>query len=335
MGSQYEKSGVNISAGEKAVKLIKQSVASTYSDKVLKGLGSFAGFYELENGQVLVAATDGVGTKLDIAIEVGIHNTVGIDLVAMSVNDILVHGAKPLFFLDYIASSKLDPNQIAQIVDGVADGCRQSGCALLGGETAEMPGFYPEGKYDLAGCAVGIVQKDKIIDGSSIKQGMNIIGVASSGFHSNGFSLVRKVIKDNSLKLDKDYTGQLLGQELLIPTKIYAKPVMALIEQINIAGLVHITGGGFIHNIPRVLPDGCGVEINKGTWDIAPIFSFIQDKGEISEDEMFEVFNMGIGLVIILEQSKTKQALDIISQKGYQGWVIGEVTSGEGTVELR
>lgn len=322
----YESAGVNIKEGYKTVNLIKKYAKDTQNKSVLNNLGSFAAMLELGNSYknpVLVSGTDGVGTKIDIALNMKKYDTVGIDCVAMCVNDILCHGAKPLFFLDYIACGKLDANIAAELVKGVADGCIESGASLVGGETAEMPGVYEEGVYDLAGFSVGVIEKDNIIDGSSIKEGDALIGLESSGVHSNGFSLVRKIVKD----YDSDFNGRRIGDVLLTPTKIYVKPILEIMKYFNIKGMAHITGGGFYENIPRMFKDEYGAVINKKSFNILDIFKYIMSFG-VSENDMFNTFNMGIGFVLCVDRSdsfKVIKALDDLDIKAYK---IGDVVRG-------
>ncbi|MCI5727012.1 MAG: phosphoribosylformylglycinamidine cyclo-ligase [Clostridium sp.] len=323
----YKESGVNIEEGYKSVKLIKDLVKQTYSKYVLNGLGSFAGMMELPEGYkkpVLVSGTDGVGTKLDIACKKKKYDTVGIDCVAMCVNDILCHGAKPLFFLDYIACGKLDANVSSDLVKGVTDGCIQSDCALVGGETAEMPGFYKEGDYDIAGFAVGIVDKDKIINGSNIKEGDKLIGIASSGIHSNGFSLVRKLFTD----LDMEFNGEEVWKTLITPTKIYVKPVLSLLEKYEIKGMSHITGGGFIENVPRMFAsDNMTAVINKDSYEIPAIFEKMIELG-VDRDHMYNTFNMGIGFVLCVNEKDVESIISDLKAMGEEAYEIGYVTSG-------
>ena len=323
----YKESGVNIEEGYKSVKLIKDLVKQTYSKYVLNGLGSFAGMMELPEGYkkpVLVSGTDGVGTKLDIACKKKKYDTVGIDCVAMCVNDILCHGAKPLFFLDYIACGKLDANVSSDLVKGVTDGCMQSDCALVGGETAEMPGFYKEGDYDIAGFAVGIVDKDNIINGSNIKEGDKLIGIASSGIHSNGFSLVRKLITD----LDMEFNGEEVWKTLITPTKIYVKPVLSLLEKYEIKGMSHITGGGFIENVPRMFAsDNMTAVINKDSYKVPAIFEKMIELG-VDRDHMYNTFNMGIGFVLCVNEKDVESIISDLKAMGEEAYEIGYVTSG-------
>lgn len=319
----YKDSGVDIHAGYKAVELMKGHIARTVTKGVCSDVGGFGGLFELEltgiKKPVLVSGTDGVGTKLKLAFSLDKHDTIGIDCVAMCVNDIICSGAKPLFFLDYIACGKNVPEKIEQIVKGVCDGCVQAGAALIGGETAEMPGFYPIDEYDLAGYCTGVVDKDAIIDNSKIECGDIIIGLTSSGVHSNGFSLVRKVFD-----IDKDKT---LARELLVPTKIYVKPVLALLKEVNIKGISHITGGGFYENIPRMLPDGICAEIEKSSIKILPIFEKLAKDGNIDEYNMFNTFNMGIGMAIVVDKNDVDKALSILRVYGEDAYIIGTTAS--------
>ncbi len=326
----YKEAGVNIEEGYRSVKLIKEYAKKTMSEYVLNGLGSFAGMVELPEGYkkpVLVSGTDGVGTKLDIACKKRKFDTVGIDCVAMCVNDILCHGAKPLFFLDYIACGKLEAEVSSDLVKGVAEGCIESQCSLIGGETAEMPGMYKEGDYDIAGFAVGIVDKDKIINGKDIKSGDKLIGIASSGVHSNGYSLIRKVFKN----LDEDFNGKAIWEELLTPTKIYVKPVLSLLEKFNIKGMAHVTGGGFYENLPRMLSkEGLSIVINKNSYEIPEIFKKLMELG-VKEEEMYNTFNMGIGFVLCVEEDEVEEVLKELSKQGEKAFEIGYInTGGEG-----
>jgi phosphoribosylformylglycinamidine cyclo-ligase len=326
----YEGSGVSIDAGNEAVRLIRPLAESTFDSRVLTELGGFAGLYGMGSlgleDPVLVASTDGVGTKLKLAFMSGRHDTIGIDLVAMSVNDILVQGARPVFFLDYISSSKLVPETIADIVKGVAAGCRQAGCALLGGETAEMPDFYADGEYDLAGFAVGVCERDKVIDGSLVGYGHQLIAVASSGLHSNGYSLVRKVVFDRlGLKIDSPLLGSAVADVLLTPTKIYVKPVLAALRHIEVHAMAHITGGGLTENIPRVLPAGCRAVIDRGSWTPPEIFGFLRDEGGIADDEMFRVFNMGVGFVLAASPPEAEKLLGLLAEHGEKAWTLGHI----------
>ena len=323
----YKEAGVNIEEGYRSVKLIKEYAKKTMSEYVLNGLGSFAGMVELPEGYkkpVLVSGTDGVGTKLDIACKKRKFDTVGIDCVAMCVNDILCHGAKPLFFLDYIACGKLEAEVSSDLVKGVAEGCIKSQCSLIGGETAEMPGMYKEGDYDIAGFAVGILDKDKIINGKDIKSGDKLIGIASSGVHSNGYSLIRKVFKN----LDEDFNGKAIWEELLTPTKIYVKPVLSLLEKFNIKGMAHVTGGGFYENLPRMLSEeGLSIVINKNSYEIPEIFKKLMELG-VQEEEMYNTFNMGIGFVLCVEEDEVEEVLKELSKQGEKAFEIGYINAG-------
>lgn len=336
----YKEAGVDIDAGAKEVELIKESVKETYIDGVLGDLGGFGGLFSLKqewsDEPVLVSGTDGVGTKLRLAIDLGIHDTIGQDCVAMSVNDVLVQGAKPLFFLDYIATGKLEPKLMADIVKGVANACKESGCALLGGETAEMAGFYQEGDYDVAGFAVGIVDRKNLITGETISEGDVILGIPSTGIHSNGYSLVRKLAKENHWDLKKVYPDfdKSLGEVLLTPTRLYPKVVLPLLSHIDIKGMVHITGGGFYENIPRILPEGTAVVIDGDSWPVLPIFPFLKKEGNIDAYEMYRTFNCGIGMLLILNQEDADKAMDILSEQGEKIYRIGYVTKGKKEVTI-
>jgi len=328
----YKEAGVNIEEGYKAVKLIKQHAAKTMIPGVLNGIGSFAGMFELGhyNNPVLVSGTDGVGTKLEIAIKMKKYDTVGIDCTAMCVNDILCHGAKPLYFLDYIACGKLDANAAAQLVHGVSLGCIDAACALIGGETAEMPGFYDDGEYDMAGFTVGVVEKDKIIDGSTVKEGDVLIGIASSGIHSNGYSLVRKLITD----YDMDYKGKKIGLELLTPTKIYVRPILSLISNHNIKAMAHITGGGLYENVPRMFKDDFTCVINKNSYEVPDIFNYLSSLG-VDEDQMYNTFNMGIGFVLCVSKSDVDDIIKRLDSMGEKAFKIGHVEKGEKVVCIK
>ena len=342
----YKNAGVDIEAGYKAVELMKKHIASTMRDEVLTDIGGFSGAFSMEafknmEQPTLVSGTDGVGTKLKVAFEMDKHDSVGIDCVAMCVNDIACAGGEPLFFLDYIACGKNEPEKIASIVSGVAEGCRQSNAALIGGETAEMPGFYPVEEYDLAGFSVGIVDKDKIIDGSRLESGNVIIGVKSSGVHSNGYSLVRKVFDINNsdecskrLNTYSDELGMSIGEALLTPTKIYVKPLLAAIEAADVRAVSHITGGGFYENIPRMLKDGTRAKINKNSVDVLPIFNMIQKLGDVSEHDMFNTYNMGIGLMLAVSRDSADAAIAAIEKCGESACVVGEITDGEKGVDI-
>lgn len=336
----YKAAGVDVTSGYKAVELMKDHVKKTAVPGVISGLGGFGGLFELGalnmRNPVLVSGTDGVGTKLKIAFLLDRHDTVGIDCVAMCVNDVVCSGAKPLFFLDYIALGRNIPEKTATIVKGVADGCVQAGCALIGGETAEMPGFYPENEYDLAGFCVGAVEKEKIIDSESVRVGDVLIGMLSSGVHSNGFSLVRKIFGVNAEKLGT-YVGELsstLGETLLTPTKIYVKPLLKMIEAVGVHGISHITGGGFYENIPRMLPQDAKAVIKKGSYPVAPIFDVIQKTGKVPERDMYNTFNMGLGICAAVEASQADEAVRVLREAGEKAYIIGEVAKGDGGIEI-
>lgn len=339
MTDAYKQAGVNIEAGYEAVSRMKQHVARTKRKGVLGGLGAFGGLFDISElgykEPVLVSGTDGVGTKLLLAFMLDKHDTIGIDCVAMSVNDIVVQGAEPLYFLDYIATGHLVPERVEQIVKGIADGCEQAGCALIGGETAEMPDLYADHEYDLAGFAVGIVEKSNVITGENIKAGDILIGLESNGIHSNGYSLVRKILlKDKQLNLGKIY-GDLtmpLGEELLRPTKIYVKTILALLENEQIHGISHITGGGFYENIPRMLPEGLGAVVDCEKWEVPPIFALIEKEGNLSKKEMFNTFNMGIGMVLAVSEEKVPAVMNMLKKLGEQAYEIGRVTQEQGLV---
>ena len=327
-GLSYKDAGVDIDAGDALVERIKPFAKRTLREGVLNGLGGFGALFEISKkyqNPVLVSGTDGVGTKLKLAFEWGFHDTVGIDLVAMSVNDILVQGAEPLFFLDYFACGKLDIETATNVIKGIAAGCEESGCALIGGETAEMPTMYPDGEYDLAGFAVGVVEKDKIINGSTITAGDVILGLASNGVHSNGFSLVRKVLEVSKADLSMDMGGVTLQQAISAPTRIYVKPILATLEQINIKGMAHITGGGLTENVPRVLPEGLQAVIHSNSWTRSPLFQWLQQAGNISDDEMHRVFNCGIGMVVIVSANDADKAREILSAQGETVFTLGEI----------
>ena len=339
MSDTYKNAGVDIAAGNEAVERMKKHVKTTFRPEVMTDLGGFGALFKLNKDQyeepVLVSGTDGVGTKLKLAFAMDRHDTIGIDAVAMCVNDIVVQGAEPLFFLDYLACDKVIPAKIESIVKGIADGCNQAGCSLIGGETAEMPGMYAEGEYDIAGFTVGIVDKSKMINGSTIASGDVVLGLASSGVHSNGFSLVRKLLLEQSgYTLDQELPalGARLGDVLLEPTKIYVKPLLALLKEVEVKGMAHITGGGFIENIPRMLPDGVNVDIEYGSWPILPVFKLMQEQGSISNKDMFTTFNMGIGMVIVVAQQNADKALQLLRSAGEEPYVIGRVTDGDRAV---
>ncbi len=337
----YAAAGVDITAGYRAVELMKKHIASTVTPGVCSGIGGFGGLFTLDvNGMkkpTLVSGTDGVGTKLKLAFLMDKHDTVGIDCVAMCVNDVICCGAKPLYFVDYIACGKNVPERIADIVKGVADGCVQSGAALIGGETAEMPGFYPENEYDLAGYCTGIVDLEKIVDNNTMQEGDVIIALPSSGVHSNGFSLVRKVFDiENAdiLKPVKELSGKSLGETLLTPTKIYVKPVLSLLNKINVKGISHITGGGFYENIPRSIKDGFGAVINKQTVRVLPIFDLIAKTGGISERDMFNTFNMGVGMSITVAEKDADTALKILKENGEDAYIIGKIVKSDEKIKI-
>ena len=337
----YKEAGVDITAGYKAVELMKQHIARTMINGKASDIGGFGGLFELDmtgiEKPVLVSGTDGVGTKLKMAFLMDKHNTVGIDCVAMCVNDIICVGAKPLFFLDYIACGKNYPEKIADIVSGIAEGCVQSGCELIGGETAEMPGFYPIDEYDLAGFSVGVVDKSKVLDNSKVTAGDVIIALPSSGVHSNGFSLVRKVFDVENADIKKpmdELGGKSIGETLLTPTKIYVKPMLALFNEITVKAVSHITGGGFYENIPRSIPKGFTAKINKSSVRILPIFDLLQKTGGISEHDMFNTFNMGVGMSIVVAKEDADKALEILKANGEDAYIIGEIEEGEERVVI-
>lgn len=337
----YKNAGVDITAGYKAVELMKQHIAKTLTKGALSDIGGFGGLFELDlegiKKPVLVSGTDGVGTKLKMAFLTDKHDTVGIDCVAMCVNDIICCGAKPLFFLDYVAVGKNYPERVAAIVSGVAEGCRKAGCALIGGETAEMPGFYPEDEYDLAGFSVGIVDKDKILDNKTVKEGDVIIALASSGVHSNGFSLVRHVFSQAKINLNGvcgELGGKSYAEAFLEPTKIYVEPMLALFEKITVKAVSHITGGGFYENIPRSIPKGFGAKIEKKSVKVLPVFDVIQKTGNIPERDMFNTFNMGVGMSVVVAKEDVDNALKILRAKGEDAYIIGEIIKSEESVVI-
>ncbi|MCM1301577.1 MAG: phosphoribosylformylglycinamidine cyclo-ligase [Alistipes senegalensis] len=339
MAQSYEQAGVNLEAGYEVVRRIKKHVASTARIGSMGNIGAFGGMFDLSalgfREPVLVSGTDGVGTKLKLAFAMDKHDTIGIDAVAMCVNDVLAQGAEPLEFLDYVAVGRNEPQKIEAIVAGVAEGCRQAGCALVGGETAEMPGMYADGEYDIAGFTVGAVEKSQLIDGSKVAVGDVLVGIASSGVHSNGFSLVRKIVDDNGFDLHRSYpelSNKLLGEVLLTPTKIYVKQVLEVVRRCNVHGISHITGGGFDENIPRILREGQGIEIDEGSWEILPVFRFLEKYGRVPHREMFNIFNMGIGMVIALDAAEAQQAIDLLTAAGERASVIGRITDKPGVV---
>ena len=342
-GLSYRDAGVDIDAGNRSVELMRAHVRSTFRPGVLSDIGGFGGLFALDVRKypepVLVSGTDGVGTKLKLAFMMDKHDTIGQDAVAMCVNDILVQGAEPLFFLDYLAVGRLEPEKVADIVAGVARACKESGCALIGGETAEMAGFYPDGEYDIAGFAVGVAERSRLITGAKIQPRDVLIGLPSSGLHSNGFSLVRKICFER-----KHYSphtpipelgGRLLGDELLTPTRLYPKVCMPLVENFEIKGMVHITGGGFYDNIPRVLPDGCGAVVNASSWSRPPIFDLLQEWGQVEWPEMFRTFNMGIGMVLVVSEQEAPRVMRHLAGNGEICWRIGEVVAGKGEVAMK
>ena len=342
MAISYKDSGVYVERGYKAVELMKKHVKSTYDNNVIGDLGSFGGFYSIAGEKmeepVLVAGTDGVGTKLKYAFLLEKHDTIGIDAVAMCVNDIVCQGAKPLFFLDYYACGRLYPEAEADVVKGIADGCRQAGCALIGGETAEMPGFYPDGEYDLAGFAVGIVDKKKVINGKDIKPGDVIIGLKSTGVHSNGYSLVRKLFGDSDKAALEAYDAELgasAAEVLLKPTRIYVKSILALIEKVQVKGIAHITGGGFIENLPRIFPEGVGCEVVKNSYDVPPVFKVMQKRAGITDAQIYNTFNMGIGMMVVVAPEDVDAAIASLQATGEDVAVIGKIVAGDKKVILK
>ncbi len=343
MAIDYEKAGVSLEAGYDVVRRIKKHVNSTKRPGWMSGIGSFGGMFDLASlnyrEPILVSGTDGVGTKLKLAFQLDKHDTIGIDAVAMCVNDVLAQGAEPLFFLDYVAVGKNEPAKVEAIVKGVAEGCKIAHCALIGGETAEMPGMYGNGEYDIAGFTTGVVEKSKLIDGTKVKEGDVLLGIESSGVHSNGFSLVRKIIKDASLDLKKIYPEldeeKTLGEVLLTPTNIYVQEVLEVIHSLPVHGVAHITGGGFDENIPRILKEGQGIYIKEGTWPILKIFSFLEKYGKIDHREMFNIYNMGIGMILAIDKEDVQKAQEILSKANRKSYVIGKVTDKSGVeIEL-
>ncbi|MBE7083922.1 MAG: phosphoribosylformylglycinamidine cyclo-ligase [Clostridiales bacterium] len=335
----YKAAGVDITAGYKAVELMKSHIKRTMTKGVCSDIGGFGGLFELGKvkNPVLVSGTDGVGTKLKIAFLMDKHNTVGIDCVAMCVNDVICCGAKPLFFLDYIAVGKNVPERVASIVEGVAEGCVQAGCALIGGETAEMPGFYPIDEYDLAGFSVGVVDKKKILNNKTMKEGDVVIALPSTGVHSNGFSLVRKVfdVEKADIKTPLEALGgKSLGETLLTPTRIYVKPILALVEKVKVKAISHITGGGFYENIPRSIPDGFGAKIEKNAVKILPVFDMLAKTGGISERDMFNTFNMGVGMSVVVSKADADKALSILRSNGEAAYIMGEIVKSDNKIEI-
>lgn len=341
MSKAYEQAGVNIEAGYEAVKRMKSHVERTARKGIMGTFGGFGGMFDLSElnlkEPVLISGTDGVGTKLKLAFMVDKHDTIGVDCVAMCVNDIVAQGAEPLYFLDYVALGKAEPAKIEQIVKGVADGCVQSGAALIGGETAEMPGLYDEDEYDLAGFAVGACEKANIVTGEKIAEGDVLVGIASSGVHSNGYSLVRKIVfEDNGYAIDAVVEGYetlgKIGEALLTPTKLYAKPVMEMLKEADIHGMAHVTGGGFYENLPRMMPEGLATEVDLGTWPVLPIFEFLKDKGQLEDKDLYNVFNMGIGFVIAVKSQQADKIIEIAQKHGEKAYTIGRVVKGEGVI---
>ncbi|MCL4474817.1 MAG: phosphoribosylformylglycinamidine cyclo-ligase [Nitrospirae bacterium] len=332
----YKKAGVDIDEGERFVRMISPLVKKTFRPEVLTDIGSFGALFKLDTAKykepVLVSGTDGVGTKLKVAFMMDRHDTIGIDLVAMCVNDILTSGAEPLFFLDYFAAGKLAAEKASTVIEGIVEGCREAGCALIGGETAEMPGFYQEGEYDLAGFAVGIVERSAIIDGSEIKTGDSLIGLLSTGLHSNGYSLARKVFFDAKKMEVSSYIpdlGMTLGEELLKPTRIYVRAFGALKQRVRIKGIAHITGGGIPGNLPRVFPEGIGAVVRKGSWPVPPIFRIIGEMGNVPSDDMAGTFNMGIGYIVVVSQKDAEISVSLLKESGFDSYVIGNVVQGK------
>ncbi len=335
----YKSAGVDIDAGSRLVERIKPHVERTFRPEVLAGLGGFGALFELPweryRKPVLVSGTDGVGTKLKLAMALNRHESIGIDLVAMCVNDIIVQGAEPLFFLDYFATGKLEVDTAADVIEGIAKGCQITGCALIGGETAEMPGFYSAGEYDVAGFGVGIVEKDRIIDGSKVQAGDALIGLASSGPHSNGYSLIRKILEVSNTDLQQDLAGRPVGDWLLEPTRIYVKSLLKLLEVSQINALAHITGGGITENLPRVLPEGLSAVIDLASWSMPPIFTWLQTRGNISTDEMLRTFNCGIGMIVCVPSGESKRAIQTLSENGEDARIIGTVEPANDSPRVR
>ena len=341
MRDLYKEAGVDIEAGNETVKRISKHVRKTHRKEVRNDLGGFGGLFALPieryKRPILVSGTDGVGTKLKIAYEMNQHDTIGIDAVAMCVNDVVVYGAEPLFFLDYLATGKLDPEQAEAIVSGIVEGCLQANCSLIGGETAEMPGIYQKSEYDVAGFVVGVVEEEEMIDGSTIEAGDVVIGLGSNGLHSNGFSLVRYLLFEKNHYQLSDWIEELegqLGTELLKPTRIYVQPILELVKKMKIHGMVHITGGGFLENIPRVLPKGLQANIQLDSWKVPPIFSFLERLGELQKEELYRTFNMGIGFILVVKQTEKYEVLQLLEQLGEKAYVIGEIEEGDQGVQL-
>lgn len=327
----YRDAGVDIDAGDRLVQNIKPFARRTMRPEVIGGIGGFGALFDISGNYrspVLVSGTDGVGTKLKLAFQYDKHDSIGIDLVAMSVNDILVQGAEPLFFLDYFACGKLDIGTATRVIKGIAEGCERAGCALIGGETAEMPGMYPQGEYDLAGFAVGVVEKDQIVDGSTVMEGDVVLGLASSGPHSNGYSLIRKIIEKNRVDLSSDFNGKTLIDEVMAPTRIYVKPVLGLMKHLAVKGIAHITGGGLVENIPRVLPQGMVAVLQSNKWKLPEIFSWLQYQGNVTSGEMYRVFNCGVGMVLIVAPEVADAAMKLLHSAGETAWIIGDIRQG-------
>lgn len=337
----YADSGVDIQAANRAVELMRRAVRGTYRSGVLTDIGGFGGLFALDTRKyrepVLVSGTDGVGTKLRVAFMLDRHDTVGIDLVAMCANDILAHGSEPLFFLDYLAVGRLEPEKVAAVVGGVAEGCRQAGCALIGGETAEMPGFYGPDEYDLAGFVVGVVERSRVVTGADIRTGDVLVGCASAGLHSNGYSLARKVLFEVGAYDIDNYLhalGRTVGEELLVPTRIYVRSVLPLLPRFTVRGMAHVTGGGLLENVPRILPRGLAARVRRGSWPVPPVFELIRELGGVAESEMFRTFNMGIGFVLVVPAAEAGQVVDALRAQGEPAYLIGEVVKGENDVRL-
>ena len=337
-GYTYESAGVSIAAGNALVKAIGPLVRATARPGADAELGGFGAFFDPKaagfKDPLLVAANDGVGTKLKLAIDHDRHDTVGVDLVAMCVNDLIVQGAEPLFFLDYFATGRLESGVAERVIAGIADGCRQAGCALIGGETAEMPGMYHDGDYDIAGFCVGVVEADNVIDGTNVKPGQKLIALGSSGPHSNGYSLVRKIIEVSGADVNAELNGKPIIDQLLEPTRIYVKSVLALLEEVQVSAISHITGGGFWENIPRVLPEDAKVVIDEKSWEWPAVFSWLQENGNVTRHEMYRTFNCGVGLVIVVDDADTEQAVNILKQHGENAWVIGDIASKDGEEQV-
>ena len=333
-GLSYRDAGVDIDAGGALVERIKPFAAATRRPEVLGGLGGFGALIQLPLDRyrepVLVAGTDGVGTKLKLAMQLGRHDTIGIDLVAMCVNDLVVAGAEPLFFLDYYATGRLEVDVAAKVIEGIAEGCRQAGAALVGGETAEMPGLYQGGDYDLAGFCVGIVEKSRIVDGSRVQAGDALIGLASSGPHSNGYSLIRRIVDTAGANLDSPLGGRSLGEALLEPTRIYVKPLLDLLQHVDVRALAHITGGGLVENVPRVLPQNCVARVDAHSWDMPDVFTWIKEQGGVSDSEMYRTFNCGVGMVLCVPPASVDAAIERLRANGEQAWLLGSVTERDG-----